>query len=88
MNITLLTMLALTAAMTVVAYKKGPKLPLEGIMAGGKLFWDILPAMALGFILAGMISLVLPKEILSKWLGEESGPLCGIYRVCACNGGQ
>ena len=73
MNITLLIMLALTAAMTFIAYKKSPKLPLEGLITGGKLFWDILPAMALGFILAGMISNVLPKELMSKWLGEESG---------------
>jgi uncharacterized membrane protein YraQ (UPF0718 family) len=73
MNITLLIMLLLTVAMTVIAYKKSPKLPLEGLMTGGELFWDILPAMALGFILAGMISILLPKEIMSKWLGEESG---------------
>lgn len=73
MNITLLIMLILTGTMTLIAYKKSPELPLQGVMAGGKLFLSIFPAMALGFILAGMITMVLPKELMSRWLGEGSG---------------
>ena len=73
MNITLLIMFILTATMTVIAYKKSPELPLQGALAGGKLFLNIFPAMALGFILAGMITVALPKEVMSRWLGEGSG---------------
>lgn len=73
MNITRLIMLILAVALTFIAYRKDPKLPLEGLMAGGKLFLGILPAMVLAFVLAGMITMVLPKELMSKWLGEESG---------------
>ena len=73
MNATLLIMLVIAVVLTFLAYKKDPHLPLEGIKAGGKLFWDILPAMVLAFISAGMIGHVLPRETMIRWLGEESG---------------
>ncbi len=37
------------------------------------MFWNIFPALVLAFIAAGMISKILPREIMSRWLGEESG---------------
>jgi len=34
---------------------------------------QILPTMVLAFVLAGMISVMLPRELMSLWLGEGSG---------------
>jgi|Deesub1362A_J573_1020465.scaffolds.fasta_scaffold00768_12 uncharacterized membrane protein YraQ (UPF0718 family) len=73
MNLTVWIMFFLAGALTIIAYMKGPHLPMEGLKAGGKLFWDILPALILAFIAAGMISKVLPRELMTRWLGEESG---------------
>ncbi len=73
MNITFWIMLLLASALTTIAYTKNPLLTLEGLKAGGKLFWDILPAMILAFVAAGMITKVLPRELLTRWMGEGSG---------------
>jgi uncharacterized membrane protein YraQ (UPF0718 family) len=73
MDITVWVMLILAGALVVIAYMRDPHLPLQGLRAGGKLFWDILPSLFLAFIAAGMISMVLPRELMTRWLGEESG---------------
>jgi uncharacterized membrane protein YraQ (UPF0718 family) len=72
-NVTLLIMLAIAVALTVAAYLKGPSVPLEGLRAGGRLFLGVLPSMIVAFIAAGMIGQVLPRELMTRWLGEESG---------------
>lgn len=73
MNTTAWIMLLLAAILTFIAYMKNPHLPLEGLKDGGKLFWDIFPALIFAFIIAGMISKVLPREVVTRWLGDESG---------------
>ncbi len=73
MKFTIGVMSLLAGALTVIAYSKDHRFPLEGLKAGGKLFWDIFPAMILAFIAAGMITKVFPRELLTKWLGEHSG---------------
>jgi uncharacterized membrane protein YraQ (UPF0718 family) len=73
MNLTFWIMAFLAGLLILMAYVKNPSLPMEGLKAGGKLFWDILPAMILAFIAAGMITKVLPREFLTQWMGEGSG---------------
>ncbi len=73
MNITIVIMFILAGTLTTLAFIKGRHLPLEGLLNGWKLFLDILPTLCLAFIAAGMISIVLPRELLTRWLGEESG---------------
>lgn len=73
MNISTWIMLLLTCALALSAYMKDPALVPEGLKAGGKLFWDILPAMVLAFIAAGLVSVLLPRDLMSRWLGEDSG---------------
>jgi len=73
MNATVWIMLVLSCSLTLTAFFKGPHLPLQGLKNGGNLLLSILPTLLLAFIAAGMISIVLPRELLTKWLGEESG---------------
>jgi uncharacterized membrane protein YraQ (UPF0718 family) len=72
-NITVIFMLFLAVTLTIIAYRKAPDLPLQGLQNGGKLFLDILPTLVLAFVAAGMISIVLPRELMTRWLGEGSG---------------
>jgi len=65
--------LLLVFALTTFAYLKDPALVPEGLKAGGKLFQEILPTMVLAFIAAGLVSVLLPRELMSRWLGEQSG---------------
>ncbi len=45
----------------------------DGFLTSGRLFRMIGVQLALGFILAGFIQIVLPREIISTWMGAESG---------------
>jgi uncharacterized membrane protein YraQ (UPF0718 family) len=72
-NMSTWIMLLLVVALAIFAYMKDPALVPEGLKAGGKLFREILPAMVLAFIAAGMVSVILPRELMSRWLGEQSG---------------
>ncbi len=73
MDFTTVLMLVLAIALSFMAYLKIGHFPLEGLTAGGRLLWGILPKLLLAFIAAGMISIVLPRELLSRWLGDDSG---------------
>jgi len=73
MNATVWIMLVLSGSLTLIAFFKGSHLPLQGLKNGANLLLSILPTLLLAFIAAGMISIVLPRELLTKWLGEESG---------------
>lgn len=72
-NVTLIVMVIFAGALTLIAYHKSPSTALEGLKSGGNLFLDILPAMGVAFIAAGMMMQVLPRDLLTQWLGEESG---------------
>lgn len=66
-------MILLVAGLAVVAYRREPHLPLQGLKDGGLMIYETLPLLIVGFIFAGMIRAVLPMEVISKWLGTEAG---------------
>ena len=72
-DVTLIIMIIIAGTLTFIAYQRSPASAMEGLRSGGKLFWDILPNMIVAFIAAGMITQVLPRELLTRWLGEGSG---------------
>ena len=38
-----------------------------------KMLLEILPLLFFAFIIAGMVQVLLPKDLISKWVGVESG---------------
>jgi uncharacterized membrane protein YraQ (UPF0718 family) len=65
---------ALVILMTVFALAQGgPSHALEGYRQGAELALSVLPQVALGFALAGLISVVIPPELIARWIGEGSG---------------
>ena len=63
----------LAAALFVVAYTKGEGQHIVGLKSAGKMLVEILPLLIFALILAGMIQVLLPRELLARWVGEESG---------------
>jgi len=72
-DMTLIAMLIFTGVLAFIAYRKDSGILLQGLKDGGWLFWDILPHMVIAFIAAGIIGQILPRELLTQLLGEESG---------------
>ena len=56
-----------------LGYAKGEGQHIEGLKSAMKMTVEILPLLIFAFILAGMVQVLLPKELLSKWVGTESG---------------
>lgn len=57
-----------------IAYARGGiQAPLEGGRVGLSLLLDVAPQLLLGFLLAGMVTVILPSEALGRYVGEESG---------------
>lgn len=54
-----------------ISYQRGQHT--AGTKAAIAMLIDILPLLFFAFIIAGMIQTLLPREMISKWVGAESG---------------
>jgi len=56
-----------------VGYFSGTKQHITGLRLAFEMTLEVLPMVFLAFIVAGMVQVLIPNEILSKWVGQESG---------------
>jgi uncharacterized membrane protein YraQ (UPF0718 family) len=63
--------LALTLAL--VAYFKDPGLPLVGAKNGLSMLRFILPRLVPALLLAGLMQVLVPQEVVSRYFGREGG---------------
>ena len=54
-----------------LGYQKG--VHIMGLKAAGNMLIQIAPLLIFAFIMAGMVPLLVPQEIISGWVGPESG---------------
>ena len=66
-------MAVLAISLIFIGYSKGQDQHLKGLKSALNMTVQILPLLVFAFIVAGMIQVLLPKELLSQWIGEESG---------------
>jgi uncharacterized membrane protein YraQ (UPF0718 family) len=67
----LVILLTLVVIATGVAFWKQAALPLRALEASLRLFRGVWLDLVLGFLLAGLIDVLIPAPALSKWLGAE-----------------
>ena len=68
---TLIILLGLVVVALVVAFLRDAALPLRGLEASGRLLRNVWIELALGFLLAGLIEVLIPQATLVRWLGGE-----------------
>jgi uncharacterized membrane protein YraQ (UPF0718 family) len=56
-----------------IAYRRGPKIAIASFREGAWDFINIVPRIALGVLGSGYIAAVIPQEIITGWLGPNSG---------------
>jgi len=56
-----------------IGYFRGEGEHLLGLKSGMKMTIQILPLILLAFIVAETVRILVPHELLSKWVGKESG---------------
>lgn len=64
---------SLALLLSVVAWWRSPGLVLEGVRRAGNSLTQIGPQFAMGLLLGGMFSVVLPREWLATYVGEKTG---------------
>jgi len=85
MDITTLILAIVAAILLAVAFWRGRDLPLAGLLAGGHTLWRNLPLLLLGFVIAGLAQVLIPRESITNWLGAEAG-FKGILIGCVVGG--
>lgn len=73
MLIPTLIMAVLAVGLIFFGYTKGAQQHIIGIKTGLKMTVEILPLLLFAFLVAGMVQVLVPSELISKWVGTESG---------------
>lgn len=66
-------MAVLASILFFIAWQKGNGDHITGTKTALNLTFQILPLLFFAFIIAGMVQVLIPQEVISKWVGEESG---------------
>lgn len=75
----------IAVALLIFAYQRGGGEHILGLKSAGNLLLEVMPLLIFAFIVAGIIPLLIPTEMISKWVGAESG-LRGILIGSAMGG--
>ena len=68
-----LVLAALALVLAVIAYLKDPGLPLIGARNGFAMLAFILPRLIPALVLAGLMQVLVPQEIVSRYFGRQGG---------------
>jgi uncharacterized membrane protein YraQ (UPF0718 family) len=70
----LVVMVALAGALIgLAALKGGPALVQEGLRASGRGALPLVPLLAVVFLLAGFVEVLLPRDAVAAWLSDAAG---------------
>jgi uncharacterized membrane protein YraQ (UPF0718 family) len=73
LDLSVFVLVALVVVAAVAAYLKDPGLPWIGARHGLTLLWFVLPRLVPALILAGLLQVVIPQEVVARHFGRESG---------------
>ena len=85
MDTTTLILAAVAAILLVIAFRPGRDLPQAGLLVAGRTLWRNLPILLLGFAIAGLVQVLVPRELISRWLGDQAG-IRGVFLACLVGG--
>jgi len=63
----------LAAVLLYIGYSKGEGQHILGVKSTVKMLVEILPLLVFAFVVAGMVQVLLPRDLISRWVGVESG---------------
>jgi uncharacterized membrane protein YraQ (UPF0718 family) len=85
MDATTLILAAVAAILLVIAFWQGRSLPQAGLQATGRTLWRNLPMLLLSFVIAGLVQVLIPKDLITRWLGTQAG-VKGVLIGCVVGG--
>ena len=78
MDISLVILLTLAVSAALFAFVKDRSLPMEGLYASGRLIGNVWIELLLGFLIAGLVEVLISPPQITAWLGPESS-MRGIF---------
>jgi uncharacterized membrane protein YraQ (UPF0718 family) len=63
----------LALVLVLIGYFQGEGQHISGMKSALTMTIEVLPLLIFAFIVAGMVQVLLPHELLAKWIGAESG---------------
>lgn len=73
MLIPTIIMAVLALVLLYIGYQKGEGQHLTGLKSAFDMLIEIVPLLVFAFVIAGMVTVLLPEELMSRWVGKESG---------------
>lgn len=62
-------------------WQGGPERAAAGLLRGMRIFVSVIPLLVAAFLVAGLIQVLVTRQVVSRWLGAESG-WRGILLAC------
>jgi len=78
-------MIAIATVLLLFALRQGRMTALRGLQLAWETLWRNLPLLLTGFLIAGLFQVLIPKELISTWLGNQAG-VKGILISCIAGG--
>ena len=85
MTATITAYIVVSVILLIIAYVHGQDLAIKGIKLAGSMLWNNLAILLAGFIIAGMMQVLLPKELIAKWLSNAAG-VRAVFLGCLAGG--
>lgn len=63
----------LALILVLIGYYKGQDQHISGMKAAVAMTIEIIPLLVCAFLIAGMVQVLLPQDLLSRWVGIQSG---------------
>lgn len=64
---------AIAVALVLAGYFKGQGQHAEGLKSSMWMTLEVLPLLVFAFVIAGMAQILIPQEVMARWVGAESG---------------
>ena len=73
MDFTTVLLIIVAILFILLAYQRHDGSLMIGLRSGGQTFLKLIPLFIAVFIIVGLSEVLVPKELVSRWLGEQSG---------------
>ena len=85
MLMSIMVMGALAIGLLAFGYLRGKGEHLEGLKRAKNMVIEVFPLLILSYTVAGMVQALVPPDVISHWVGKQSG-LRGIFMGCVAGG--
>lgn len=66
-------MFLIALALFIVASLQGEGKSIAGLKSAWTMTWQIIPLLIFAFIVAGLVQVLIPRDLIARWVGDESG---------------